>query len=142
MLPETHDYFSKEPDLPVQPIVKTMTRDRFHSIQKALYFANNDEAPDRKDPVHDRALKIRPLIKHFNAAFQNAMRPTFKQPIDERMTKFRGNYIMRQYMNQKPIQRSFKHWCRNDSKTGYLINLIYMLERRQHHQSWDFQKVL
>ena len=23
-------------------------------------------------------------------------------------------------MKQKPIQRGFKHWCRNDSRTGYL----------------------
>ena len=23
-------------------------------------------------------------------------------------------------MKQKPIQRNFKHWCRNDSNTGYL----------------------
>ena len=87
MLPETHDYFSKEPDLRVQPIVKTMTRDRFYSIQRALHFANNDEAPDRKDPVHDRALKIRPLIKHFNAAFQNAMRPTFR-PVFTNLAQF------------------------------------------------------
>jgi len=26
---------------------------------------------------------------------------------------------MKQYMKQKQIQWGFKHWCRNDSKTGY-----------------------
>lgn len=120
VLPEIHDYFSNEPDLRVQPIAETMVRDRFYSIRRSLHFSNNDEAPDKKDPTHDRAWKLRPLIKHFNAAFQNAMSPTFEQAIDERMTKFKGHHIMKQYMKQKPIQRGFKHWCRNDSRTGYL----------------------
>ena len=127
VLPETHDYFSNEPDLRVQPIAETMPRDRFYSIRRALHFANNDEAPDKKDLTHNKAWKLRPLIKHFNAAFQNATSPTFEQAIDERMTKFKGYHIMKQYMKQKPIQRGFKHWCRNDSKTGYLFQFdIYV----------------
>ena len=60
------------------------------------------------------------MFKHFNAAFQNAMRPTFEQAIDKRMTKFKGNHIIKHYMKQKPIQRGFKYWCHNDVKTGYL----------------------
>jgi len=86
----------------------------------ALHFANNDEAPDKKDPAHDRDWKHRPLIKHFNAAFQNAASLTFEQTIDERITKFRGYHVTKQYMKQKPIQRCFKPWYRNDSKTGNL----------------------
>ena len=36
-------------------------------------------------------------------------------------------HIMKQYMKQKPIQRGFKHWCRDDSKTGYLFQFdIYV----------------
>ena len=120
VLPEIHDYFSNKPDLRVQPIAETMVRDRFYFIRRSIDFSNNDEAPDKKDPTHDRAWKLRPLIKHFNAAFQNAMSPTFEQAIDERMTKFKRHHIMKQYMKQKPIQRGFKHWCRNDSRTGYL----------------------
>ena len=28
---------------------------------------------------------------------------------------------MKQYMKDTPIQRGFKHWCRNDSRTGYVM---------------------
>jgi len=50
--------------LRVQPIAETIPRDRFYSIRRALHFANNDEAHDKKDPAHDRAWKLHPLIKY------------------------------------------------------------------------------
>ena len=53
--PETHDYFSTEPDLRVDPIAEPMTRNRFYAIRTALHFANNLECPDKSDPLHDRA---------------------------------------------------------------------------------------
>ena len=43
------------------------------------------------------------------------MSPNIEQTIDERMTKFRGNHVMKQYMKQKQIQWGFKHGYRNDS---------------------------
>ena len=43
------------------------------------------------------------------------------------MTKFNGHHVMKQYMKDKPIKRGFKHWCRNDSKTGYMLEFnIYV----------------
>lgn len=131
VLPELRDYFSNEPDLRVQPIAETMTRDRMYSIRKALHFSDNSKAPDKlQNSFYDRAWKIRPLIDHFNAAFQNAMSPTFEQAIDERMVKFKGQNIMKQYMKDKPIQRGFKHWCRNDAKSGYLFEFDIYVGRR------------
>ena len=51
VLPEIHD---DEPNLRVQPIAETMPRDRFYSIRRALLLQIM-EAPDKKDPTHDRA---------------------------------------------------------------------------------------
>jgi len=54
VVPKIHDYFSNEPDLHVQTISETIPRDRFYLIRIALHFANNDEAPDKKNPVRDK----------------------------------------------------------------------------------------
>ena len=125
--PEIHDYFSKEPDLRVDSIAEAMTRDRFYTIRTALHFANSLECLDKSDRLHDRAWKMRPLIIHFNKAFQAAMSRTYEEAIDERMTKFKGHHVMKQYMKDKPIKRGFKHWCRNDSKTGNMFEFdIYV----------------
>ena len=39
----------------------------------------------KKVKTLNRAWKLRPLIKHFNAAFQNVMGSTFEHEIDQRM---------------------------------------------------------
>ena len=127
VLPEIRDYFSNEPDLRVNMIADTMIRDRFYLIRRALHFSGNNQAPNKENYNYDRAWKIRPLIDHFNIAFQNAKNATYEQTIDERMTKFKGQNSMKQYMKDKPIQRGFKHWCRNDAKSGYLFEFdIYV----------------
>ncbi|QQP39944.1 Uncharacterized protein FKW44_013823, partial [Caligus rogercresseyi] len=67
----------------------------------------------------------------FNNAFMNALSPTSDQAIDERMAKFRGNNSMKQYVRDKPILRGFKHWCRNDSATGYLFQFDIYVGRKE-----------
>ena len=113
VVPAICDYFSNERNLRVEFIAGTMSRERIHLIRRALHFADNEKAPDKRDPNFDRTWKIRPLTDHFNAAFQSAKMATFEQTIDERMTKFKVQNIMKQYMKGKLIQRGFKHWCRN-----------------------------
>ena len=55
------------------------------------------------------------LIEHFNSAFIAALSPTENQSIDERkMVKFKRQSVMKQYIKGKPLQREFKHWCRNN----------------------------
>ena len=58
------------------------------------------------------------------------MTPTYPQAIDERMTKFNGHHIMKQFMKDKPIKRGFKHWCRNDAKTGYLFEFDFYVGKK------------
>ena len=43
-----------------------------------------------------------------NHAFSEPMIPEEYQSIDERMIKFKGPNIMKQYLKQKPIIRRFK----------------------------------
>ena len=88
--PDMKLYWSIDPDVHVAVIADVMTRSRFFEIKRALHFSNNEDAVNKKDPDHDRALKVRPLLNHFNEALQAALSPTEEQSIDERMVKFKG----------------------------------------------------
>jgi len=126
-LPEIHDYFSNEPDLRVQPITETMPRDRFYSIRRGLYFANNHDAPDKKGPNTQQSLETSSTDQTFQCCFPKCHGFNFEHEIDQGMTKSKGNHVLKQYMKQIPIQRGFKHWCCNYSKTGCLCQLdIYV----------------
>ena len=75
----------------------------------------------REHPDHDRAFKVRLVLNHFNTRFLSALTATQHQSTNEHMVKFKGHNILRQFVKGKPIQWSFKIWCRCDSKTGYLF---------------------
>lgn len=92
---------------------------RFEIIKKFLHFSNNEEAPANDDPSYDRAYKVRYVINHLNRAFQNCREPEKQQSIDERMVKFKGHNIMRQFIKSKPVKWGFKLWMRCGSKSGY-----------------------
>ena len=80
-----------------------MTKSRFKQILQNIHFSNNDTA----DKV-DKGSKVRPLINHFNEAFQSAMSNPSIQSIDEHMIKFKGRSSMKQYIKSKPIKWEFK----------------------------------
>ena len=96
---------------------------RFEQIKRFLHFCNNEEAPTRDDPNYDRAFKIRHVINHINAAFQKCREPEKQQSINERMVKFKGHNIMRQYVKTKPVKWGFKLWMRCGSKSGYTYEM-------------------
>lgn len=128
VLPSIRDYWSTEPDMGVPFISNVMTRKRFEDIRQNLHFSNNDEEGNR----NDRAFKIRPVISHFNKAFQNAMNNTYKQAVDEHMIKFKGHNAMKQYIKNKPIKWGFKMWCRCDSASGYLFEFDLYTGRKEY----------
>ena len=121
VLPSLRDYWSTDPDLGVPYIANVMCLKRFEEIRRYLHFNDNAQMTDRSDPNHDRAFKLRPVLKHFNECFLAAMQPTKCEAIDEHMIRFKGHNIMRQYVKGKPIQWGFKMWCRCDSKSGFLF---------------------
>ncbi|CAG4988027.1 unnamed protein product [Parnassius apollo] len=130
-LPTFRSYWSTDPDMGVPYIANVMPINRFEEIRTNLHFSDNSNEPNRTDPSYDRAFKIRPVIDHFNHAFQRAMANTKTQAIDEHMIKFKGHNIMRQYVKNKPIKWGFKMWCRACSSTGYLFQFdLYTGKKR------------
>ena len=80
------------------------------------------------------------LITHLNNTFMDAFSDGFDQSKDECMTKCKGNFSMKQYLQLKPTKRGFKWWFRCASSTGYFYKfdlcygkrkkmLKYILER-------------
>lgn len=122
IVPKIRDYWSTEPDLGVPYIMNVMTRARFFEIRSNLHFGNKEKI--------DRGYKVRPLIDHFNKAYQEAYSPSAQQSIDEHMIKFTGQNRLKQYVKGKPIKFGFKCWCRCAAKTGYLYQLDLYLGKK------------
>ena len=120
-VPSTRNYWAQSrPTVYVECCAKVMPRDRFFEILKVLHFSDNDKALPRDDPKYDRAYKVRWLITYLNARYQLCMENDSHQSIDEKMIKFKGRNIMRQYVKNKPIKWGFKNWFRCDARTGYV----------------------
>ena len=98
-----------------------MARARFLEILQNIHFADNHkELPPKVSQEYDRAWKLRPLFDHLEKYFQDMLQPEAHQSIGERMCKFKGKSIMRQYMKNKPIKWDFKFWFRCGAMSGYL----------------------
>lgn len=131
VLPTMRSYWSTEPDMGVPYIASVMPLSRFEELRRNLHFCNNETQPPPVSPRFDRAYKIRLVIDHFNSSFQSDMNNTVTQSVDEHMVKFKGHNIMKQYMQNKPVKRGFKMWCRADARTGYLFQFdIYTGKKR------------
>jgi len=100
-----------------------MTLKRFEALKRFLHFNDNAETPEKNSPDYDRAYRIRAVIEHLNAAFQKARTPDECQSVDERMVKFKGHNIMRQYVKGKPVKWGFKLWMRCGSQSGYTYQM-------------------
>jgi hypothetical protein len=107
-----------------------MTLKRFEALKRFLHFNDNAETPEKNSPDYDRAYKIRPVTEHLNAAFQKARTPDECQSVDERMVKFKGHNIMRQYVKGKPVKWGFKLWMRCGSQSDIRIRWKCRLVRK------------
>ena len=125
-LPTMEHYWSTDRFIGNQALRDVMTKSRFKEILQNVHFSNNDTA----DKV-DKGNKVRPLINHFNEAFQTAMSNSSIQSIDEHMIKLKGRSSMKQYIKSKPIKWGFKFWFRCDSRTGYLYDMDMYLGRKE-----------
>ena len=125
-LPTMEHYWSTDRFIGNQALRDVMTKSRLKKILQNIHFLNNDTAGKV-----DKGNKVRPLINHFNKAFQSAMSNSSIQSIDEHMIKFKGRSSMKQYIKSKPIKWGFKFWFRCDSKTGYLYDMNMYLGRKE-----------
>ena len=92
-----------------------MSRDRY-KIKKNLHFSNKLDhlCADNK------ASKIRPLMEHFNIAYQQNETNVSNHTTDVHVVKFKGHSSMNQYVKSKTIKRRFKFWLWCDATTGYV----------------------
>ena len=125
-LPSIEHYWSTKKYIGNQGLRDVMTKSRFKEILHLIHFSDNNTADS-----NNKGNKVRPLIDHFNEAFQSAMANSPNQSIDEHMIKFKGRSTMKQYIKSKPVKWKFKFWFHCDSNTGYLYELDMCLGRKE-----------
>jgi hypothetical protein len=96
-----------------------MPRFRYLGILRYLHFADNDEAPNSRDPDRDRMYKIRPLITMLNEKFQVAYQPDREICLDESVLLFKGRLLFKQYLPLKRARFGIKIFSLCESVTGY-----------------------
>ena len=108
-LPTMKSYWSVDEGLGNSLIQKVMTRARFLGVLQNIHFADkHKELPPQESEEYDHAWKLRPLFDDIGKHFQDLLQPEAPQSTDERICKFKGKRIMKQYMNNKPIKWGFK----------------------------------
>ena len=96
--------------------------DRFFAILRFLHLSDNSSAIPRGQPGHDRAFKIRPMIRSLVETWQDAYDLEKSVSVDECMIAFKGRASMRQYMPKKPSKWGLKGWVLAGSDSGYAYN--------------------
>ena len=108
------------PDMP--GFRSILPRDRFFAILRFLNLPDNSSAIPRGQPGHDRAFKIRPMIRSLVEAWQDAYDLEKSVSVDECMIAFKGRVSTRQYMPKKPSKWGLKGWVLAGSDSGYAYN--------------------
>ena len=106
--PSIEHYWSTGKYIGNQGLRDVMTKSRFKEILHKIHFSDNDTADS-----NSKGNKVRPLIDHFNEAFQSAMANSLNQSIDKHMIEFKGRSSMKQYIKSKPIK-----W---DLNSGFVV---------------------
>jgi len=94
-----------------------MTRNEFTLLHKFFHIVNNQNANQ-----DDRLYKIRPLFNLMVSKFQRYYVLSKDITIDERIVKYTGRLIFRQYIRNKPIKLGIKVFLLSDSLNGYIYN--------------------
>jgi hypothetical protein len=77
-----------------------MTRDGFLHTLHFLHFADNAQRPDQGE-AYDRLWKIRTIFDTLNQAYATFYNPSEHLTVDEVIVKFKGQFIIRQYIPKK-----------------------------------------
>ena len=92
---------------------KVMSRDRFLQIFWMLHVG---DGPRRAD-------KVQALMDTLLGNFQSAYYPSQNVAVDETMVGFRGRFVARQYMPNKPTKYGIKAFTLASSEHGYMLNI-------------------
>lgn len=104
-VPSERDYWSNQPDLKVDFVAQSMTRNRFMEIKSFLHLADNHALRPG-----DKFAKVTPLYVLLDEALQRLGIFHEKLSIDESMVPYRGRHSARQYIHGKPIKFGYKIW--------------------------------
>lgn len=111
-------YWNNGDDLRNEMIYKTMRRNRFEEILRALHFEPDLHAPENNK---DKLWKLRPIMDHLKANFLKNFHPTRNLSYDESMIAYYGKHGCKQFIKGKPIRFGYKVWSLCTS-SGYLVN--------------------
>ena len=70
-----------------------------------------------------RADKVQALMDTLLGNFQSAYYPSQNVAVDETMVGFRGRFVARQYMPNKPTKYGIKAFTLASSEHGYMLNI-------------------
>ena len=129
-LPSIRHYWMNSDNMGVKSIQKAMTRDRFKFILGKLHLNDNSEI-DKANP--DKLWKIKSLINHLNASFQEKCKPNEHLSVDKSMIQFKGRSSIKQYNPMKPIKRGYKVWC-IAGNSGYVYRFEIYVGKRTNNE--------
>ena len=105
-VPEEQQYWSTQPDLRVEIVVKTMSRNRYLEIKKYMHFADN-----LKLTPGNKMSKISPLYDMINKNLVQFDIFHSLVSIDESMVPYFGRHSAKMFIKGKLIRFGYKIWC-------------------------------
>jgi len=118
-LPATHMYWSSNPNIGNEGMKRTMTANRFQKLTQYIHVADRASEPAKDAPDFDALYKLRPVIDHVSATFQEMYTPSEFVSVDEAMIPYTGRKKIKQFMNNKPVKKGIKVWMCCDSTNAY-----------------------
>jgi len=106
----------------------TMPRNRFMQILRYIHFVDNEDTTINKN---NKMWKVQPVIDYINKRFRDAYHPRRELSIDETMLKFKGRLNIKQYIKMKPVKWGIKLFTIAEAKTGYVLNLLPYVGKRE-----------
>jgi hypothetical protein len=104
-VPRCRDYW--RPSFGNKLVQETMSVNHFEKVRKYILFANNEDAVPKKEPGHDRLLKIRPVVEELRKNFKKIPMEECLT-IDEQICPTKVRSYLKQYLPSKPHKWGYK----------------------------------
>lgn len=100
------DYWSTQPDLGVDIVCRTMSRNRFQEIKACFHLADNN-----KLEKGNKMAKVSPLYEMLNDSLTQYGIMHQYLSIDESMVPYHGKHSSKMFLKAKPIRFGYKLWA-------------------------------
>ena len=117
-LPQVEDYWKRSWLTEVPFFSRVMPRDRFELLFWLFHVSHPTSA------TASRIDKIKMLLDKMLARFQACYYPGREFTLDETMVGFRGKFVAKQYIQNKPTKWGIKCFTLADSSNGYVLNVL------------------